>query len=203
MASEGSVTHWLGLLQAGDRAAAGPLWERYFPLLVARARSALRGRPRRLADEEDVALSAFDSFCRSAARGRFPDLEDRHDLWRLLLVFTTRKAAHLIRTELRHKRGGRRVVAEADLPGADRGGEAGLASVIGGEPTPAFAAQVAEECRRLLAKLGSAELRAIAVWQMEGYKVNEIAAKLGRSPRTVARKLAVIRDLWSDEVPPP
>jgi hypothetical protein len=77
MASRRSVTHWLGLLQAGDSDAARPLWQRYFPLLVGHARAALRGRPRGVADEEDVALSAFDSFCRSAERGRIcPNLSE-------------------------------------------------------------------------------------------------------------------------------
>ena len=74
--------------------------------------------------------------------------------------------------------------------------------MIGAEPTPELAAQVAEECRRLLDKLGEADLRCIAVWQMEGYTVDEIAARLGRSPRTIARKLTVIRDRWRDEVSP-
>jgi hypothetical protein len=66
MSSEGSVTQWLGQLQAGDPAAVQPLWERYFQRLVGLARLKLRGAPRRAADEEDVALSAFDSFCRNA-----------------------------------------------------------------------------------------------------------------------------------------
>ena len=34
MSSSGSVTHWVRLLQAGDHAAAQPLWERYFQQLV-------------------------------------------------------------------------------------------------------------------------------------------------------------------------
>jgi hypothetical protein len=42
----------------------------------------------------------------------------------------------------------------------------------------------------------------IAVWQMEGHTVEEIAAKVGCSPRTVARKLAVIRERWCWEGPP-
>jgi hypothetical protein len=90
MASEGSVTHWLGQLCAGDQAAAQPLWERYFQRLVDQARARLRATPRRVADEEDVALSVFDSFCRGAERGRFPQLSDRDDLWRLLVVITGR-----------------------------------------------------------------------------------------------------------------
>src|SRR5919198_391675 len=106
MAREGSVTRWLGPLLAGDPAAAQQLWERYFRRLVGLARTKLRGAPRRAADEEDVALSAFDSFCRHAERGRFPQLDDRHDLWRLLVTITARKALYLIRDEHRLKRGG-------------------------------------------------------------------------------------------------
>jgi DNA-directed RNA polymerase specialized sigma24 family protein len=195
--SDASVTHWLSLLQAGDRAAARPLWERYFPLLVARARAALRGRPPMAADEEDLALSAFDSFCRGAERGRFPRLDDRDDLWRLLLTFTARKAARLIRDECRDKRGGGKVRAEADL--ANDSDEGLLARVLGPEPSPEFAAQMADECRLLLDKLGAEDLRAIAVWTMEGDTIEEIAARLGRSVRTVGRKLAVIRDRWREE----
>lgn len=199
MSSQGSVTLWLALLKEGDSAAAQPLWERYFHQLVRLARNRLRGAPRRAADEEDVALSAFESFFRQAAQGRFPRLDDRDDLWRLLLVLTARKAAHLIRDERRERRGGGKVTPEADLPAQLGDGEAALARVIGSEPTPELAAQVADECRRLLGRLAGDDLRAIAVWQMEGHTVPEIAAKLGRSERTIARKLAVIRDAWRAE----
>jgi hypothetical protein len=197
---EGSVTHWLRLLQAGDHSAARPLWERYFQLLVARARTSLRGAPCRAADEEDVALGAFDSFCRGAEKGRFPNLDDRHDLWRMLVLLTAGKVARLVRGEFRQKRGGGRVRPEADLVGVGAAnGASMLEQVVGQEPTPEFAAQVAEECRHLLGKLGSDELRSIAVWQMEGYTVDEVAGKLGRSSRTVARKLQLIRGLWHEE----
>src|ERR1051326_8403596 len=106
MASEGSVTHWLGQLRSGDPAAAQQLWERYFQRLVQLARHKLRGVPRGVADEEDVALSAFDSFCRNLERDRWPQLLDRDNLWRLLVVITARKAHHLVRDERRQKRGG-------------------------------------------------------------------------------------------------
>ena len=203
MPSEGSVTYWLSQVRDGDPSAVQPLWHRYFRLLVARARTAIGSAPRRAADEEDVALSAFNSFCLGAQQGRFPRLNDRHDLWRLLLVITARKAAHQKRDERRARRGGGKVTAEADLPVAqDDDGEAALARVIGNEPTPELAAQVAEECRRLLDKLDDDNLRSIAIWQMEGHSVEEIATKLGRSERTVARKLTVIRDLWSAEDKP-
>jgi DNA-directed RNA polymerase specialized sigma24 family protein len=197
VSADASVTQWLDLLKAGDRDAARPLWERYYRQLVARARTSLGAAPRRAADEEDVALSAFDSFCRGAERGHFPRLEDRDDLWHILLALTARKAGRLIRHERRDKRGGGKVRPEADLARPDEE-KLPLAQVVGTEPTPELAAQVAEECRRLLDKLGDDDLRAIAVWQMEGYTVAEIAAKLGRSERTVARKLVLIRHRWRE-----
>src|SRR5215470_522936 len=141
MASEGSVTQWLEQLQDGDQAAAQRLWERYFHRLVGLARKKLQGTPRRAADEEDVALSAFDSFCRGAEQGRFPDLDDRDGLWRLLVTLTRRKAAHLKRDERRQKRGGGAVLDEAAVAGA--AGDDDLEWAVAAEPTPAFAAQVA------------------------------------------------------------
>jgi DNA-directed RNA polymerase specialized sigma24 family protein len=201
MSSEESVSYWLGQLQAGDPAAAQQLWQRYFQRLVDLARSKLRGRPRRAADEEDVALSAFDSFCQGAARGRFPQLLDRDNLWALLMVLTERKARRLAQHEGRQKRGGGAVLDEAALAGPP-GPPTGLDQVVGREPSPAFAAQVAEECRRLLGALGDAELEAVAVWKMEGYSNDEIAAKLGCAPRTVERKLRLIRTIWEKETAP-
>src|SRR5262245_64764290 len=84
MSPDGSVTRWLDLLQAGKSEAVQALWERYFHRLVGLARKKLQDAPRRAADEEDVALSAFDSFCRHAEEGRFPQLADRDSLWRIL-----------------------------------------------------------------------------------------------------------------------
>src|SRR3954452_19706131 len=105
MSSVGSVTHWIQALRGGDPGAAQKLWERYFPRLVGLARARLQGARRRAEDEEDVALSAFDSFCRGAREGRFPRLADRNDLWRLLVVLTARKAVDLLQREGRLKRG--------------------------------------------------------------------------------------------------
>jgi RNA polymerase sigma factor (sigma-70 family) len=196
MPSEGSVTYWIDRLRAGDPVAAQRLWERYFEDLVRLTRQRLRGQARQVADEEDVVLSAFDTFCRRAAEGRFPRLEDRDSLWRLLLVITTHKAAHLVRDQRRQKRGGE---PRPDAPAAaDR--EPALSEVLDREPTPEFAAQAAEECRRLLDRLGDDELRSVALWKMEGYTTEEIADQLGYVPRTVERKLRLIRTLWAEEV---
>jgi DNA-directed RNA polymerase specialized sigma24 family protein len=204
MSSPQSVTCWIERLKVGDHEAAQELWQRYFEQLVGLARQRLQGVPRRAADEEDVALSAFDSFCRAAGRGRFPRLFDRDDLWQLLVLLTARKASDLKAHERRKKRGGGRVQGESAFPGpggaCDAGG--GVEEQVGQEPSPEFAAEVAEECQRLLGCLGEDELRCIALWKMEGYTEEEIAEKLGCAPRTIRRRLRLIRTIWEQEGKP-
>jgi len=197
MSSAGSITFWIEQLKAGDPAAAQKLWESYFQKMVELARQKLQGMPRRAADEEDVALSAFNSFCRGTSSGRFPQLRDRDSLWPLLVAITAHKAVDLMRRERRLKRGG--PAPDTQWPTA-AGME--LDQVIGREPTPEFALQVAEECQRLLDRLDDAGLRSVALWKMEGYTVDEIAARLGCVPRTVERKLRAIRELWGQELLP-
>jgi DNA-directed RNA polymerase specialized sigma24 family protein len=185
-----AVTVWLHQLQAGESAAARPLWEKYFHRLVGLARTRLRSAAKRASDEEDVALSAFDSFCRNAEAGHFPDLTDRDSLWRLLAAFTLRKAAHHVRDAARLKRGG--AAGQDDASGV-------LEAVLARDPDPALAAEVAEECDRLLGALADPDLRRVAVLRMDGHGVDEIAAQIGCAPRSVKRKLQLIRGIWARE----
>jgi DNA-directed RNA polymerase specialized sigma24 family protein len=198
MTLQGSVTHWLGLLKAGNDEAAQRIWDRFFARLVCLAQDQLRGLARGPADEEDVALSAFHRFCQAARRGQFPRLEDRDDLWQLLALLAERKARDLRRREARHKRGDGQVRDEAWLERSAASGGAGhgLAAFAAHEPTPELAAVLAEECRVLLRSLGDDGLRALAVAKMEGYANEELAARLGCSVRTVERKLKLIRTIW-------
>jgi DNA-directed RNA polymerase specialized sigma24 family protein len=188
------------LLKEGDHAAAQPLWERYFDRLVGLAKAKLADGRRRAADEEDVSLSAFDSFCRGAAAGRFPKLADRDDLWRLLVTLTARKAFDQMRDEYRLKRGGGTVVGQSAFSAPDSDDEAAFERFVGREPTPESAAMVAEECRRLLDCLKSEELRSIAISKMEGYTNAEIAQRLDCATTTVERKLQRIRAQWQAEI---
>jgi RNA polymerase sigma factor (sigma-70 family) len=199
MSSAGSVSHWVIQLQAGDHRAAQQLWERYFRRLVGLARKKLRDAPRRSADEEDVALSAFGCFCRGAEQGRFPQLSDREDLWQLLVTITVQKAVDHIRRERCLKRGAGATLDEAALAGLREhsADEPAMEQILGREPTPEFAAQIAEECERLLQCLGEGNLRAVALKKMEGYSDEEIATQLGCARRTIVRKLRRIRSLWS------
>jgi DNA-directed RNA polymerase specialized sigma24 family protein len=196
---DGSVTRWIGDLKAGGDRAAKHLWERYFERLVHLARNKLKAKARRSTaeDEEDAAPSAFDSFCRGAAQGRFPLLNDREDLWRLLVVLTVRKALDQLSREGAAKRGGGRLVGESGVPVAeDEPGGNTLDRLVGPDPTPEFTAMVVEQYRRLRAGLRDDTLRQVLGLRLEGYDRGEIAARVGCAVRTVTRKHDVIREAW-------
>jgi hypothetical protein len=193
MSSQGSVTRWLDQLQAGDRAAVQQLWQRYFHRLVGLARARLAGAPRLVDDAEDVALSAFDSFCRKAEQGRFPALTGRDGLWRLLAVLTARKAGHLHRAQTSLKSGG---AAQVEVGPDDRDL---IQDVLSREPDPAFAALVADQHRRLMG-LRNDDLREVALLRLRGERVEEIAALRGYASRSIKRKLRLIRGLWERDL---
>jgi RNA polymerase sigma factor (sigma-70 family) len=196
------VTCWFQGLADGDDQAVEQLWNRYYEQLVRFARKKLADGQRRAADEEDVALSAFQSFCRGAADGRFPKLNDRHDLWKLLVTITARKAAHQVRRDMQQKRGSGSTRGESVFAfSGDAEFDPGIGEVLGKQPTPELAAMAAEQCDRLLATLPDERLRQIALWKLEGFSNDEIAEKLECAPRTVERKLQRIREIWLREDP--
>jgi RNA polymerase sigma factor (sigma-70 family) len=199
--SKTSDTRLIERLKTGDEAATQKLWNRYFERLVRFARKHLRQSPRRAADEEDVALSAFKSVCIGARAGRFPQLSDSDNLWRLLVVITSRKAVDQIKHERRLRRGGGRVVGESGLRDAGSSTDVrGFDAIISQQPTPQFAAEVAEQYTRLLDQLGDQKLRDIAMLKLENFTNEEIAARLGCGLRTVARRLVEIRKTWEGEI---
>jgi DNA-directed RNA polymerase specialized sigma24 family protein len=196
-----SVTQCFGRLGDRDERAVEFLWARYFARLVRLAHSRLAGRhSQRAADAEDVALSAFATFCRRAERGDVSP-GDHDNLWALLAQITVRKAARLVRHECRQKRGGGDVRGESVWMG--KGGqddaEDGIEQVPDSEPTPEDAAAMTDECVRLLECLQDPVLRAVALCKLEGYNNNEIAIRIDRTTRTVERTLEAIRAIWNHE----
>src|SRR5262245_35713386 len=138
-----SVTVWIDRLRESDPLAAEELWRRFFSRMVEVARRRLGDSLRRVADEEDAALDAFDRFHRGVQAGRFPDLQDRDDLWRILFVLTVNAAANACRDGRRQKRGG----------GEGRGDSAIGEGPLAAEPSPEEAACLRERLARMLAAL--------------------------------------------------
>ncbi len=189
MGADGSVTAWFQALQGGDQDAAHKLWERFSERLLGVARRKLLGTPRQAADEEDVVLSAFVSFCQAAQAGELARLEDRADLWHLLVVITGRKAINLRVHGARLKRGGQAQYVADEVE-----------NLASREPDPEVAALFAEEYTRLLGLLDDPELRDIALKRVEGHTDEEIARALGCTRRTVVRRVGLIRRIWEREL---
>ena len=197
----GSVTHWINELvdDGGKAVAQQAIWDRYFHRLAQLARQRLPSRVRRISDEEDVALSALDSFFHRAADGQFPKLTDRTGLWPLLARITVCKVSLCIDREWAAKRGGGNVLGEREL--RTLGGRLpSLDEVLATDPSPAFAAQMAEQIEILMGKLDHEQLREIARLKLEGHENQEIASQLNIGVRTVERKLARIRSIWASDM---
>jgi RNA polymerase sigma factor (sigma-70 family) len=201
MSTAQSISQWLAHLKEGNADAAQRLWERYAMRLVELARRRLKDAPKRVADEEDVAASVFHSLCRGAAAGRFQNVQNRDDLWWLLLAITKQKVADHVRRESAQKRGGLRTHTESRLRGnADDSKGFALDRLISDEPTPEFILMLEEQHARLLGLLRDDRLRQIAIFRIEGFTVPEIAEDLQVSTRSIERKLALIRGVWSKEL---
>jgi RNA polymerase sigma factor (sigma-70 family) len=180
-----SITGLIRAVQDGSSSAVRPLLSAYFCRLVRLARKRLQNLPGLGGYDEDLALRAFHSVCRRLRDpARSLDLAGRDDLWRLLATRTVSRTIDLIR---RHRPA--KVLGDDDL-----------AQLPTREPTPDEAAELADECRRLLDSLKEPGLRQIALWKVEGYTHEEIAARLDCVPRTIERKVSRIRLLWKHEL---
>ncbi len=196
MSESENVSRWIELVKAGDSAAVDQIWRHYFDRLVRVVRGRLRGSDRAVTDEEDIALSVFDSFYDAAEEGRFPDLSDRDDLWRLLLRMAARKVVDKRRRDTRQRRGGAVQIYSLDRAGE----EEQIIEAIGDEPSPEMAQMMQETVEQFFSHLGVGPLSEIAGAKLEGYTNAEIARRYGCSERTIERRLHLIREKCQQEM---
>ena len=194
MRSTGSVSRLIDEIRSGQETAATHLWNRFQRRLMAFARTRLKGASKAVADEEDVVVSAFQSFLQRTRRGKFPNLDNRHDLWSLLVAITARKAMNQIRHQSRAKRSHSsadgRILPTVPLSAVQ------LASST---PTPEYTAAMNEFLEHLFEILGDGELRRIVLLKLQGYSNQEVAKEIDRSVPTVERRLRLIRETWQSE----
>lgn len=201
MSSKGSVSALIQTVRAGDPAAMQDLWKRYGERLERLARKKLGNLPGRIANEEDIANRAYESLCLGARAGRFPDVNDRESLWRILCYITMQKVADQIAYEKAEKRGGGKVRGESvfEFMDGDKS-QRGIQQVMARGPGPLTINQWAEEYRRLLNMLPNDTLRRIAELRVQGYTIDEITELLGLSKSSIRRKLDIVREKWAREV---
>ena len=201
MSVDEGVTRWLRQLEGGDQDAARLLWQRYYRELVELARARLGQTPRRIADEEDVALSVLHSLCEGAAKGQFAAVANRRELWQLLATITVRKVINQQRLLKKQKRGGGRVRGDSVLEASDGDGwGAGFDEILGDAATPEVLAIAVEEYQRLMHALDDDRLRRIAQRKLDGHRNEDIADELGLACRSIERKLQRIRQIWEGEM---
>ncbi len=194
-----SITMLIDQLQSDDRAefqeAARKIWSRYLDALLNMARQHLPPAIRKRADEEDVVQSVFATFCLRHREKGFA-LNNRDDLWRLLVAITENKAINLRIHHTRQRRDVRRELGSASSDSMS----SPLEKLEYPEPTPDDAAVLVEQLRVRLDRLDE-PLRRVAIWKLQGYTNNEIAdaGMMNCAVRTVERKLNLIRQMWRDD----
>jgi RNA polymerase sigma factor (sigma-70 family) len=170
-------------LRADAGAAAARVDDEFRSRLVRLAEKFLDPRARAGVDAEDVAQSVLKSFFHRQATEPV-SIESREELWHLLAAVARRKCVKAARRELAQKRGGDRKF----LPGASGAWDAPDQDAI----PPEAVAVMSDLYQELLARLDEWH-RPVCELRLDGFEVNEIAARLNVSSRTVERRLAQIR----------
>ena len=193
----GSVSAWVKNLQDESKVdrAQYELLGRYYKRLSRIARAKLDGLPRRVADEEDAVVGAFHCFFEGVQEGRFPDLDDRSDLWNVLTTIAVRKVCRQIERETAAKRGGGQVRGESVF--ADQSG-LGLENVARERSDDELRLEFEDTWRNYIDGLPSDELRRIIELRLVGFTNMEIANKLQIPLRTVQRRIQTTRSLWDE-----
>ena len=188
MSNELDLTQWIDKLKDGEEEAAQAIWDAYFPRICGLARKRLGDIKKRTFDEEDLALSAINALCAGAKEGKFERLESRDDLWQILAMITSRKAANSWRKQNRRDEMGESVLAPRSNDefgnALETIGDANLADSLAGT------------CSELLGLLDD-KLRDVAYCRLQGFSNAEIADRLNRSEKSVERYMKLIREKWS------
>lgn len=201
--TDDAVSIWIEDLKNTDDSAAEKIWNHFFVRLHCIAKTKLNSKTNAVYDEEDAAQSAFLSFCNGMAAGRFPDLNDRQSLWKLLLVITSRKISNRHKHDHRQKRDVGRSVSEAffmQSTNADIESSSNTPFLCR-EPSPEFVVGFSETCDSLFNQLGEPRLQQTLKLRLEGYTINEMADRMACSRRTVQRSMELIRRRWQELEP--
>lgn len=171
---------------------ADAVFNRYAQRLLMIASDRLGSRLKAKVSPEDVVQSAFKSFFRR--RGKFQFQDDAADgLWGLLVVITIRKCTKWADVFGAAKRAaGREVPLDGSFTESCPDWE-----LAGREPGPVEAAQLAELVEAMMSQLDARQQQILAL-RMQGYELDEIAAEVHSSRRTVSRVISEAKD-WLRE----
>jgi hypothetical protein len=179
-----------------DPAFVEQLWDAFYPRMKLAVLSRVRSIQRPVADESGIALSAFHSFIQHARNGKFPNLVDQDEMWRLVKRIAIRKTSDVRKNLLAQKRGGDAiVVGQSDF--SDESGQLqgiDLASDPHGDPSES--AEVADLLNTMLQRLPDDKHRDVILLKLQGASVVTIAECLATTTRTIQRILKKIEQSW-------
>jgi DNA-directed RNA polymerase specialized sigma24 family protein len=183
-----------------DEAFVEELWNQYYLKLKLAVAGRVNAIRRPVANESEIALSAFHSFVQQARAGQFPDLADRDAMWRLLKTIAIRKANDLHKQLKAKKRGGDLAIfGQADSTN-DHRRAVGIEAATSNVDPPSLDAEVSDLLNSLMAKLPDDRHRDAVSLKLQGAPVAMIADCLETSTRTVQRLLKRIEIRWRREL---
>lgn len=195
-AEPGSVSKWVSQVKAGDRSAARFLWVRFYGKLVRAATRRLGRNPDPALGGEDIAQGAFANVCEGLLAGKYPQLENRDDLWRLLMASMVNRVNSHFRSINAQKR---TVALNQPLEQIDEKSLLMLA-------TPAAQVELQDLIEQLLETLDqddpTGELREIALLYLQEHSASAIAKKMRRRKTNILQKIHLIRLLWEKTLTP-
>jgi RNA polymerase sigma-70 factor (ECF subfamily) len=179
----------VGLVRAGDDAAAAELVRRYEPAIRRAIKIKMRDhRMRRVLDSVDICQSVLANFFVRAALGQF-ELEQPDQLLKLLTVMARNKLA----TKARHPTVARREYR------AFEGDSAAIELLAAADPSPSqFLAN--QDLLHAVRQRLSQDERWLADQRAQGREWSEIAAECGGSPEALRKKLARALDRVAGEL---
>jgi len=188
---KGSVSGWIAKMRQGDAIAISNLVARYFRKISQFADSKLRRGVRVTDDGEDIAISVLQTITQNSADGQFPDLQDRDDLWLLMIVIAQHQVIDRQRT-VRRRAPMHTMTDMLETYNTD------LDAFLGHHDSHEKAMEIIECWEDLLKSLPDERNREVAKLKMLGYSNRKISETLEMVPRTVDRKVKMIADLWHD-----
>ncbi len=186
----GSITRWLNNLRAGQSQAAAPIWRRYQAKLVSLASQQLEANPDRAVDGEDVVQSSFRNVCLAVQNGKYPDIDNREDLWGLLYIATVNRVRQHYRELKAVKRS--HISSRQTLK----------PSILEDLQSPFAEAQMADLLEYLLSRLDLEDpshlLRKIALLYLDDHSASSIAKLLQKRKTNILISLRLIRSIWQE-----
>jgi len=192
---KGSVTRWIEQMRGGDSIVVHALAERYFKKLGDAARRRLHKINQNLHDEEDVANFVLEAVFRNIAQGRYPDLQDRDDLWFLMLAITQRRISSILKRDRRQKAQPSSLTSLTELLEIYEGELSDLA--VDSDPEQ-IAIEIGDCWQELMRILPNDEFRKIARLKLDFYSNRQISSMLKLTSKYIDRKVVEIQRLWGE-----